>query len=89
MYYVIATVNYLFSAYILLLILRVIGSWIPPLQNTNFMYFIAFYTDPYLNFFRRFIPPIGGVMDISPIVALFALYIVKSLVMRLLVSLFL
>ena len=29
--------------------------------------------EPYLAPFRRFIPPIGGMIDISPIVALFAL----------------
>lgn len=89
MYYLITGVKYLFSAYTFLLFLRILGSWIPALQNTKFMHFVAFYTDPYLNFFRRFIPPIGGVMDISPIVAFFALYIIKSLVMRLLISLFL
>ncbi len=29
--------------------------------------------DPYLNLFRRFIPPIGGMVDVSPIVALLVL----------------
>jgi len=33
---------------------------------------------PYLNLFRRFIPPIGP-LDISPIVAIFALQIVGNL----------
>ncbi|MDX8430924.1 MAG: YggT family protein [Candidatus Algichlamydia australiensis] len=89
MLYVIKTINYLFSAYTLLLIIRVLGSWIPQLQNSKFMQFVSFYTDPYLNIFRRIIPPIGGVMDISPLVAFFALYIIKYLVMRTLIALFL
>jgi uncharacterized protein YggT (Ycf19 family) len=37
--------------------------------------------DPYLNFFRRFIPPIGGVMDISPIVAFFTLNLLEKIVL--------
>ena len=40
--------------------------------------------DPYLNLFRRFIPPIGGMIDISPILAL----LVLQFVVRLLVGLF-
>lgn len=40
--------------------------------------------DPYLDLFKRFIPPIGGMVDISPIVAFFVL----QFGVRLLVSLF-
>ena len=29
--------------------------------------------DPYLNLFKKFIPPIGGMVDVSPIVALLVL----------------
>lgn len=29
--------------------------------------------DPFLNIFKRFIPPIGGMVDVSPIVALLVL----------------
>lgn len=37
--------------------------------------------DPYLNLFRRFIPPIGGAIDISPIVAFLVLqFLVRFLV---------
>lgn len=32
--------------------------------------------DPYLNIFRRFIPPIGGTIDVSPIVAFIVLQFV-------------
>ena len=37
--------------------------------------------DPFLGIFRKFIPPIGGMVDISPIVALFVLqFIVRVLI---------
>ena len=42
------------------------------------MSFLAPITDPYLNIFRSIIPPLGG-LDLSPIIAIFALQILSSL----------
>jgi YggT family protein len=53
----------IFDVYIIFMILRIIGSWFPKYSNHKLMRFIAFYTDPYLNVFRKLIPPIGGRMD--------------------------
>jgi uncharacterized protein YggT (Ycf19 family) len=36
---------------------------------------------PYLNLFRRFIPPIG-MFDLSPMLGLFLIYIVRSVVVN-------
>jgi YggT family protein len=52
--------------------------WINRIQR--FLYDVV---EPYLRIFRRFIPPLGP-LDISPIVAIFALWIVSGLVIRLL-----
>jgi uncharacterized protein YggT (Ycf19 family) len=38
--------------------------------------------EPYLRLFRRFIPPLG-MLDLSPIVAIFVLYIVRTVVVNL------
>ena len=38
--------------------------------------------EPYLRFFRRFIPPLGPV-DLSPMVAIIALYVVGGIVVSL------
>jgi YggT family protein len=43
------------------------------------MRFVRFYTDPYLNFFRRIIPPLG-MLDVSPIVAFFSLQFIEIIV---------
>jgi YggT family protein len=40
--------------------------------------FLSPITDPYLNIFRSFIPPLGG-LDISPILAILVLNIVAGL----------
>jgi len=74
-------VHWVFFVFTLLLLARVLGSWIPALAQHRLMRFVRFYTDPYLNIFRRFIPPIGGVMDLSPMVGFFALGILERIVM--------
>ncbi len=72
-----------FTVYSIMLIVRILGSWVPELSEKRFMQFIAFYTDPYLNFFRKFIPPLG-MIDISPIVAFIALRVLESMIFRIL-----
>lgn len=76
---IIMLIDRLFLVYLIMLFVRILGSWVPEFQNTRFMQFISFYTDPYLNFFRRFIPPLG-MIDLSPIVAFFCLSIIENLV---------
>lgn len=78
-------IDKLFLAYTIMLFVRILGSWIPELQNSRFMQFIAFYTDPYLNLFRRFIPPLG-MMDFSPVIAFIALSVLEQVVKTLLVQ---
>jgi len=68
-----------------MLFARILGSWVPDLQRTRFMQFIAFYTDPYLNLFRKFIPPLG-MIDISPIVAFICLSFIQQMIKALFMS---
>ena len=77
-------VHLLFYVYTILLFVRIILSWFPAWQGMKWARFIAFYTDPFLNVFRRVLPPLGGVLDISPILAFFVLRIVENILMRLL-----
>jgi YggT family protein len=41
-------------------------------------------TDPFLNIFRGIIPPIGGALDISPILAFFGLQLLQIVINSLL-----
>ncbi|NGX43282.1 MAG: hypothetical protein K940chlam7_01577 [Chlamydiae bacterium] len=72
-------IDRLFMIYMIMLFVRILGSWLPELQQYRFMHFISFYTDPYLNFFRRFIPPLG-VIDFSPLIAFLCLGFIERLV---------
>jgi len=62
-----------------MLVVRILSSWFPDLQDHPVLRFVRFYTDPYLNLFRKIIPPLG-MFDLSPIVALFALQFLELLV---------
>lgn len=85
MFYTIKFIGILFQVYTLMLFARIISSWFPQLQEYKFMRFICYYTDPYLNVFRRIIPPLG-MMDFSPIVAFLCLGIIEQVVVKILVS---
>jgi len=80
-------VDNIFFIYMLMLFASIISSWFPDIRRMRFMQFILFYTEPYFNIFRRFIPPLG-MIDFSPIVAFFALQIIEWLVIKFLIVLF-
>lgn len=82
---IVYTIDLLFTSYIVLLIIRLVGSWFPNFASSRFMRFIAHYTDPYLNLFRKLIPPIGGVLDLSPILAFLVLQIAEKLILSILI----
>jgi len=73
--------------YMLMLFARIVSSWFPEFQRTQWMMFLSFCTDPYLNIFRRLIPPLG-MLDLSPMVAFFALQIFQYAFKLIIVSLF-
>lgn len=73
--------HWVFLVYTIFLFVRVVGSWFPRFTYHPVMRFIRFYTDPYLNIFRRVIPPIGGALDLSPMIAFFVLQFLEKIVM--------
>ncbi|NGX37530.1 MAG: hypothetical protein K1000chlam2_00686 [Chlamydiae bacterium] len=77
-----------FLTYTIFLFVRIVGSWFPKLSQHRAMRFVHFYTDPYLNIFRRLIPPIGGTLDLSPILGFFALEILERMIMGFLSAVF-
>jgi YggT family protein len=80
----------LITVYVVLIFIRILISWIPRIPYNRVLSaiitFVSDVTDPYLNLFRRFIPPLRigpGALDLSPIVAVFVLLIVGGLVVAL------
>lgn len=80
----------LFLVYIVLILIRVLISWIPrmPYNPTlrRVLDFVTETTDPYLNLFRRIIPPIGGGgfgLDLSPMIGIIVLVLLRGLLVGL------
>lgn len=85
-------VSLVFQIYEFMILIRVLLSWVNVNPHgraldhplVDLLYRI---TDPVLEPLRRLIPPIGGVMDISPIVAMILLEILRQVITRLLLGL--
>ena len=73
-------INAIFSLFYIIILIRCALSFIPGLDWKKQPYYtIMEVTDPYLDIFRKFIPPLGAV-DISPIVAVIVLGIIHKIV---------
>lgn len=59
------------------LIIYILLSWFPNARESAIGQFLAKICEPYLDPFRRFIPPLG-MIDISPIVAILVLRFATS-----------
>lgn len=83
-------VGALFLVYIILVLLNVLSSWIPRMPYSPVLRavldFVHETTDPYLNLFRRFLPPLGGggfALDLSPVIGIIVLFLLQGLVVAL------
>ena len=83
-------VGALFLVYIILILIRVLISWVPRMPYNPALRavldFVSETTDPYLNLFRRVLPPIGGGglgIDLSPMIGIIVLYVLRALVVGL------
>ncbi|HEY1356336.1 MAG TPA: YggT family protein [Solirubrobacterales bacterium] len=83
-------VSALFLVYIVLILIRVLISWVPRMPYNRVLRacldFVTETTDPYLNLFRRILPPIGGggfALDLSPMIGIIALFVLQYIVVGL------
>jgi YggT family protein len=82
-------VSALFTVYIVLIFLYILlnllfsfGVRLPYARWSDaILSFLRDVCEPYLRLFRRFIPPLG-MLDFSPIIAIFLLYIVRTVVVN-------
>jgi len=79
-------INTLTYVYLALILLYILMSWIPmpyTIWLNRIQRFLYDVVSPYLNIFRRFLPQfdMGGLrLDLSPIIAIFALLILNRVV---------
>jgi len=85
MLYFIYFINVFFQVFTLMIFARIIASWVPQANEYRVMQFISYYTDPYLNLFRKIIPPLG-MFDLSPIVAFLTLRFIQDILIKFLAN---
>ena len=80
----------LFLVYIILILLNILISWVPRMPYNPWLRatldFITETTNPYLNLFRRVIPPLGGggfALDLSPMIGIIVLLVLRGVVVAL------
>ena len=66
------------QAYSFLMFVWVLLSWLPDMQRTGFYRFLEKLFIPFLEPFRRIIPPINGI-DLTPLIGFFILHLITSL----------
>jgi YggT family protein len=76
--------------YVILIFIRIVASFVPRMPYNPYLRAVLDFahevTDPYLNFFRRLIPPMGGggfALDLSPMLGLLVLSLAGSLIVGL------
>ncbi|OEF99539.1 hypothetical protein BHF71_08630 [Vulcanibacillus modesticaldus] len=87
MIYLYKLVDIVYEIYYWLTIAYILMSWAPHLRTTQIGELIGKLVEPYLRPFRQIIPPLG-MIDISPIVALLALWFIKIGLQQIIVILF-
>jgi len=83
-------VSALFVVFVILIFIRIVASFVPRMPYNPYLRAVLDFahetTDPYLNFFRRFLRPVGGggfAIDLSPMVALIVLFVAQALIVGL------
>ena len=83
-------VSALFVVYLILIFARIVISFVPRMPYRPWLRtvldFVTETTDPYLGFFRRFLPPLGGrgfALDLSPMIGIIVLLVVQAIVVGL------
>lgn len=70
-------VDLVYKVLMIALLVRVIGSWFGIFRYARWMRIVYVLTDWIVNPIRKFLPPVGA-LDVSPIVAWLALYLVRA-----------
>jgi YggT family protein len=83
-------VSALFIVYVILIFANILISYVPRMPYRPWLRsvldFITDTTNPYLNFFRRFMKPIGGgglAIDLAPMVGIILLFVARAVIVGL------
>ena len=80
MFFLAKTIDILISIYIWMIIIRAVISWIGPYPRIPVAIYLIRLTDPFLSRVRRILPMPRMAVDISPIIAILILELLRYIV---------
>jgi YggT family protein len=81
---IITVVSYILYVYMWIVILRAIISWVSPNPYNPIVNFLYTATEPVLRYVRRIMPPFWGSIDLSPLIVLVVIEMVRRFLLPLL-----
>jgi YggT family protein len=75
-------IDILLNVYMWIIVARAIISWVSPNPYNPIVNFLIVTTEPVLRYARRIIPPIGGTLDLSPIIVLIAIVFLRQFLVQ-------
>ncbi len=77
-------IRFLADAYTIIIIIRVLLSWIRHNPYNPLIRFVYQITEPPLRWIRRYVPTLGG-LDLSPLILILVVYIMERILIRILI----
>ena len=74
--------NLLFTVLSLAVIARALLSWFDPTMRYPISQMIVDLTEPIIAPIRRVVPPVGGTIDLSPLIALILLQVIERVIIN-------
>jgi YggT family protein len=78
------TIEILLTIYIWMIVIRAILSWVPSYSRIPIAGFLYRLTDPFLGKIRELLPLSGMAVDLSPVIAILVLMLIRFLAVALL-----
>jgi len=82
-----SVLDIILNVYMWIIVARAIISWVSPSPYNPIVQFLYRATEPVLRYARKIIPPIGGTLDLSPIVVLLVIVFLRKFLVQSLMEL--
>ena len=79
---IVQVIDIILNVYMWIIVARAIISWVSPNPYNPIVNFLYQATEPVLRYARRIIPPIGGSLDLSPILVLVAIVFLRQFLVQ-------
>ena len=79
---IVTVIDIILNVYMWIIVARAIISWVSPTPYNPIVNFLYQATEPVLRYARKIIPPIGGTLDLSPILVLVAIVFLKQFLVQ-------